>query len=147
MRPRPGRGHYNTAAFDFEFSFQHNSYGFGIDAVFFFQDFFRERRFRIRVLYWNYSLQHDGASVEIFVDKVYGATGEFYSVFEGLALGFETGERREQRRVNVQDAIWVFRDKEWGEQAHVAGEADQFHLVLVENGSDLAVVNFALETF
>ena len=48
--------------------------------------------------------------------------------------------------MNVQDAIWIFRDEKWREQAHVAGEADQIHFVLVENGGDLAVVGFALET-
>ena len=58
----------------------------------FFQDFFGERGFRVGIIYWNYGLQDDGAGVEVFVDKVYGAAREFYAVFEGLALGFETGE-------------------------------------------------------
>src|SRR5260370_10591324 len=76
-----------------------------------------------------------------------GAAGEFYAIFEGLALRFKAGERREQRWVNVQDAIWIFCDEEGRQQAHVSGEADEVDFVLVENGGDLAVVDFALKAF
>src|SRR5260370_86715 len=76
-----------------------------------------------------------------------GAAGEFYAIFEGLALRFKAGERREQRWVNVQDAIWIFCDEEGRQQAHVSGEADEIDFVFVKNGGDLAVVDFALEAF
>src|SRR5260370_28753721 len=95
----------------------------------------------------NDSLQHNGAGVEIFVDEMDGATGEFHAVFERLALRFEAGERREQRRMDIEDAVRKFGDKKGREQAHVSGEADEINMEFVEDGRDLAVVGFALEAF
>ena len=69
-------------------------------------------------------LQDDGACVEVFVDEMDCAAGEFGAVFEGLALRFEAGERGKQRWVDIQDAIWECGDEVWGEQAHVACQAD-----------------------
>ncbi len=49
--------------------------------------------------------------------------------------------------MNVQDAVWIFCDKKWGEQPHVACQTNQINLVVVEDGGDLAVVDFAFEAF
>src|SRR4249920_2803191 len=76
-----------------------------------------------------------------------GAAGKLDAIFESLALGLEAGERREQRRVNVEDAVGEGGDEIRGEKAHVAGEADEIDFVFVEDGDDLAVVGFALEAF
>jgi hypothetical protein len=76
-----------------------------------------------------------------------GATGEFYAVFEGLALGFEAWEGREKRRVNIEDAIGEGGYEIGGEEAHVSGQADEINFRLVEGGYDLAVVGFAFEAF
>jgi len=113
----------------------------------FFQDLRRKRFFRVVIEDRNRGLQNDGAGVEIFVDEMDGAAREFDAIFEGLALRFEARERGEQRRVNVQDAVWIFCDEERREQAHVSGEADEIDFMLVKNGGDLAVVDFAFETF
>jgi hypothetical protein len=137
----------NAAAFDFVVSFEHKFNGFGIDAMLFSQDFFGEGGFRVLIEHGHCSLQNDRAGVEIFVDEVDGATGEFYAIFEGLALGFEAGKRRQQRRMNIQDAIGKFCDKKRGEKAHVAGETDEVDAVLVEDGGNLAVVGFSLKAF
>src|ERR1700704_5618529 len=116
----------NAAAGDFVFSFQDNFYGFGIDAMLFLEDFVGEGGFRVFIEDRDSGLQNDGAGIEVFVDEMDGAASEFHSVFEGLALGFEAGEGGEQRGVNIQDAVWKFCNKEWGEQAHVASEAGEF---------------------
>src|SRR6266566_470852 len=76
-----------------------------------------------------------------------GAAGKLYAIFEGLALRFEAGKGGQERRMNVQDAIWIFCDEEGRQQTHVSREANEINFVLVENGGDLAVVNFALEAF
>src|SRR5207245_2149689 len=119
--------------------------GFGIDAMLFFQNVLRERGFGISIEDGNDGLENDRAGVEIFVNKMDSATGEFYAVFESLALGFEAGEGREERRMNIKDAIGKFGDEERREQAHISGEADEVDFVIVENGGDLAIVGFALE--
>ena len=81
----------HAAACDFEISFKDDFYGFGIDAMFLHQNSFGQSCFGVFVLYWHDCLQDDWAGVEIFVYEVDGAAGEFYSVFEGLALRFEAG--------------------------------------------------------
>src|SRR3989442_5957460 len=110
-----------------------------------FENFFGEGCFRIFVEDGDSGLQNDRAGVEIFVDEMHGAAGEFDAVFEGLALRFEAGEGREQRRVNIQDAVWIFGDEKGREQAHVSCQADEINSVFVENGGNFAVVDFALE--
>src|SRR5258708_36268333 len=92
-------------------------------------------------------LQDDGAGVEIFVDKVDGASGELDAVIEGLLLRFEAGEGRQERRVNIDDALGKGGYEEGGEKAHVAGEADEIDFVFVEYGGDLAGVGFAFKAF
>src|SRR2546427_1306186 len=143
--PASEGGRYDAAADDLEFSFQDNLNGFGIDTMLLFENFFGEGCFRIFVEDGDSGLQNDRAGVEIFVDEMHGAAGEFDAIFEGLALRFEAGEGREQRRVDVQDAVWIFGDEKRRQQAHVTGKANEIDSVLVESGGDLAVVDFALQ--
>src|SRR5258707_13082415 len=90
-------------------------------------------------------LQDDGAGVEIFVDEVDGASGELDAVVEGLLLRFEAGEGRQERRVNIEDALGKGGYEEGGEKAHIAGEADEINFVFVEYGGDEAGVSMADE--
>ena len=55
--------------------------------MFFLQNSGGESVFGIVVLYGDDGLEDDRARVEIFVDEMDGAAGEFDAVFEGLALG------------------------------------------------------------
>ena len=48
-------------------------------------------------------LQHDRARVEALVDEVDGGAAHLDAVLQGLALGVEARERRQQRRMHVQD--------------------------------------------
>ena len=140
-------GYQYAAASDFVTAFEDDSNGFGINFVFLAQDFGGERVLGVVVRDGNDGLEDDGAGVEIFVNEMDGAAGEFYAVFEGLALGFEAGEGGKERRVNVEDAVGEGGDEIRREEAHVAGEADEVNFVLVEDGDDLAIVGFSLETF
>src|SRR5277367_268003 len=63
-----------------------------------------------------YGVKFAGCTVH-FVDEMDSAAGEFDAVFEGLALGFEAREGREERRVNVEDAIWKAGYEKRGEEA------------------------------
>src|SRR5258707_1439646 len=92
-------------------------------------------------------LQDDGAGFEILGDEVDGSSGELDAVIEGLLLRFEAGEGRQERRVNIEDALGKGGYEEGGEKAHVAGEADEINFVFVEYGGDLAVVGLAFLAF
>ena len=146
-RPVVSPGIQYAAALDFVTAFEDDSHSFRINLVFLGEDAGGQRVFGVVVLDGDDRLEHDGTGVEIFVDEMDGAAGEFDAVFERLALRFEAGEGGEERRVNVEDAIGEARDEKRGEEAHVAGEADEIDLVLVEDGDDLAVVGFAFEAF
>src|SRR6266436_5830234 len=137
----------DAAAGDFVVPFQDDFYGLGVDAMFLFQDALGKGVLVVGVEDGDDGLQDDGAGVEIFVDEMDGAAGELDAVVEGLLLRFEAGEGRQERRVNIEDALGKGGYEEGGEKAHVAGEADEINFVFVENGGDLAVVGFAFEAF
>ena len=138
---------HHAAAGDFKISFQYNFYGLGIDAVLFGQDSFGQSRVGVVVFHFDDGLQDDWTCIEIFVHEMDGAAGEFDAVFEGLALRFESRKRREQRWMDIEDAVRKGSYEIGGEQAHVSGETDQIDSAFVKGGDDLAVIGFALESF
>ena len=89
-----------------------------------------QRVFVVGIEYGHNFLHQDGAVIEVLVDEVDGATGDFDAVGEGLLLGFEAGESGEQRRVNVENAARELLHEPRGEQAHVSGEADEVDVML-----------------
>src|ERR1700741_2882034 len=95
----------DAAAGDFVVPFQDDFYGFGVDAMFLFQDALGKGVLVVSVEDRDSGLQDDGAGVEIFVDEMDSAAGKFYAVVEGLLLRFEAGERGEKRRMNIEDAL------------------------------------------
>jgi hypothetical protein len=135
----------DAAASDLVVPFQDDFYGLGVDAMFLFQDAGGKSVLVVGIEDGDGGLQDDGAGVEIFVDEMDGAAGEFYAVVEGLFLGFEAGEGWEERRMDVENALGKGGYEKWRKKAHVASEADKIDFVFVEDGGELAVVGFALE--
>src|SRR5208337_4521869 len=137
----------DAAAGDFVVPFQDDFYGLGVDAMLLFEDAVGKGVLVVGVEDGDDGLEDDGAGIEIFVDEVDGAAGEFYAVVEGLFLRFEAWERGEERGMDVEDALGKGGYEEGGEEAHVAGQADEIDFVFMKDGGDLAVVGFALEAF
>jgi len=135
----------DAAAGDFVVPFQDDFYGLGVDAMLLIQDAGGKGVLVVVIEDGYCGLQDDGAGVEIFVDEVDSAAGEFYAVVEGLLLGFEAGEGGEERGMDIQNALGEGGYEEWGEETHVACEANEIDFVFLEDGGDLAVVGFALE--
>lgn len=146
-RLQPTIGIEYAAAIDFVTVFEHDSNGFGIDSVFLLQDARGKRVLCVLVFYGDDGLQNNRAGVEIFVDKMDGAAGELDAVFESLALRLEARKRGQQGRVNIQDAVGERGYKIRGQQAHVAGEADEIDFVILKRGYNFAVVLLAWLTF
>ena len=63
--------------------------------------------------------------VQVLVDKVHRAASHFHAIVEGLLLRVEARKRRQQRGMNVENAIGKRRHKLRRKQPHVAGQADQ----------------------
>ena len=56
---------------------------------------------------------------------MHGAPGKFRAVFERLPLRFKPRKRRQQRRMNIQDATRKRRDEIRRKQTHVSREANE----------------------
>lgn len=114
--------------------------GGGVGDVLDFEDAGGEGSGCIGVFDGDGSLEDDDAMVELFVDKVDCAAGDFCTVGEGLPLGVQAWEGGQERWMDVEDAIWEGLDEVGGEQAHVAGEEDEVDAGLVEMDDEGVVV-------
>ncbi len=114
--------------------------GLRIGKVLLLQDARGERVRVIVIQHGHGALEDDDAVIEVLIDEMDGAAGDGAAVLEGLHLRVKTGKCRQQRRMNVQDAIRVGGDEISREQAHVTGQADEIDAVLAEAGDDVGVV-------
>ena len=73
-----------------------------------------------------------------------GAAGELHSVFEGLFLCLRARERRQERWVDVQDAVAKLAHEIRAQHAHETCQAHHLDLALLQHGHQLAVIRFAL---
>ena len=129
-----------AAAPDFVVSADHAGDGFGVSDVLFGENAGGEGVGVVGFEYGDGTLQNDCAVVQVLIDKMDGATGYFYAVFEGLSLCFEAGKGGKQRGVDVEDAVGEGGDEGGREEAHVAGEDDEVDVVLAEGGEHVGVV-------
>jgi len=95
----------DAAAGDFVVPFQDDFYGLGVDAMLLFQDALGKGVLVVGIENRDDGLKNYGAGIEIFVDEMDGAAGEFDAVIEGLPLRFEAGERRKERGMDIEDAL------------------------------------------
>jgi hypothetical protein len=89
-------------------------------------------------------LHDDRPMIELFVDKVHGASGDSDPIGESLTLRVETGKGGQQRRVDVENALREGAHKLHRQQSHVASETDEINLVRLQTGDDLGIVLGAL---
>ncbi len=70
--------------------------------------------------------------------------GDANAVLERLFLRVETGERRQQRRMNVQDSIGKRIEHRLTHESHEAGQADEIDAAAPEHVCERAVVRIAI---
>ena len=97
----------------------------------------------ISIQHWHSFLQNDCAVVQMFVNKMHGASRYFNAIFQRLFLRVHAGKCRQQRRMNVDDAIGKSPYEIRRQQSHVPGQADQVHLRLFQGGYHFGIVLFA----
>ena len=85
------------------------------------------------------ALENDGAAVDPVINEVDGDAEHLDPVVDPLLNGGEARERRQQGRVDVDDALWEPGQKPGTEQLHVAGEDDEFDAPLDEPLGDRGV--------
>lgn len=76
-----------------------------------------------------------------------GAARQLHAVFQRLSLRLQPGKGRQQRRMNIENALWKSLHKIGRKQPHVAGQANQIDPLLLQNGYHLAVVSLTFEAF
>ena len=90
-RARLSLRHSETPALYFILSTQNYVDSLCICEVLLLQNSCRESVFVVGIKHRNRLLHNDGSVIELFVDKMHGAAGDFHSVGEGLLLRFESG--------------------------------------------------------
>ena len=89
-------------------------------------------------------LNNDWTVVEFVVDQMHGAARHLDPVVRGLLLGVQARKRRQEGRVNVEDAIGKIIDKEVRQESHVAGETDPLGTRLDQLFNDRSIMRFAV---
>ena len=113
--------------------------------MFFAQDAFGERVRRVAILDWHHGLHHNRPRVQILVHEMHGAARKFRAVLQRLALRFKSRKRGQERRVNIQNALRKRGHKIRRKQPHVASEANEVHVFLLQRRNHKLVVRFALQ--
>jgi hypothetical protein len=114
--------------------------GFGVGLMLFGEDAVGKRVGVVGFQNGNSALQEDDAVVEMLVNEVDGAAGDFDAIFEGLGLRVEAGKRGQQRRMDVEDAVGKRVNEFRREQPHVAGENDEVDGMGLKGGGDVGIV-------
>ena len=104
----------------------------GIDAVLFGQHARGERVFGVPGQHGHRRLDDDRARIERWRDEMDGAAVNPHARFERTPVRVQSGERGQQRRVNVEAPPVVARDKARREHPHESGENDEVGLVAVD---------------
>ena len=128
-----------AAVLDGVVSAEDAGYGFGVRLVFLFEDAGGEGVGGVVGFDGDGALQDDDAVVDGLVDEVDGTACDFGSVVERLGLRFEAGEGGQQRWVDVEDTVREDGDEGRRDDAHVAGEADEVDVMLMETGDHFGV--------
>src|SRR5580698_1743633 len=93
------------AAADFVVAADHECDCLGVCDVFFSENAARKGMLVIGLQYRNGTLQEDDPVIEMLIDKVNGAAGDFDAVVEGLLLSVEARKCWQKRGMDVEYAV------------------------------------------
>ena len=111
------------------------------------QDARGEGMFVVGVEHGNNLLQNDGTVVEFFVHEMHRTTGNLHTVGEGLFLSLQSGESRQQRWMDIENAPGKLLHEPRREQPHVSCQAHKVNLVLPQGAYDLTIVRVSVFAF
>src|SRR4051794_10863145 len=95
----------DAAIHDAKFAGEYLLYRLAVRDVLLLQDSRPKRLLGVAVQYRHAALHDDGAVVTIFVNEMHSAARDLNSVVERLLLRVQPRERRQQRRMDVQNAM------------------------------------------
>src|ERR1019366_236489 len=91
------RLHNHPSSLDRKSTLQHHPDCLAVCDVFLFQDASSQRVLVVAVEHRHHFLHQDGTVIEVRVHEVHRAARDLHTVVEGLLLGLQPGERRQQR--------------------------------------------------
>lgn len=103
-----------------------------------------QRFSRVVIQNRNRGLANDRPGIDAGINIMNGAPGHFHPVIQGLFPGFETRERRQQRRVNIDDSPLKTAQEIALENAHEPGKDHQIHPDRIER-VDISAFRFLVE--
>lgn len=95
----------------------------------------------------NGHLEKNRPAVEVFIYKVDRATGDLYTMGQGLILGIETREGGQERRVDIQDTPLKFPNELPTEESHVACQTNPIDRVRIKQISNLRIKSHSIDAF
>ena len=96
------------------------------------QDPRRKRLDRVIVSHRHGRLHHNWTAIELAGYEMHRRAAHFDAMFERLTLRFHAGERRQQRRVDVQDGIRKRLEHRRTDQPHEASETHDADMALLQ---------------
>ena len=99
--------------------------GGGIETVLFDENPRGQRLGRVVSADGHGRLEHDGTGVELARYQVHRRSRDSYAVVECLTLRFDARERRQERRMDVQNRVGERVQQRRADQPHESREADQ----------------------
>jgi len=92
------------------------------------------------------ALLDDWSVVEDFGDIVSGSPDELHAAIKGLLVGLGADKGGQERVVNIDDLLGILVNELAGKHLHVAGQHDQFNVVIAKQ-LDLLALRFRLVFF
>ena len=91
-----------------------------------------ERFFGIVGAHGNHRLADDGATIDLVRDEVHGRAVNPYSARQRLAVRRKSGERRQQRRMDIDQPPGVMGDEAVRQHAHESGQHNECGLMRID---------------
>src|SRR5207245_252617 len=130
----------SPAGRDVESAFGEEPHGLRVDPMLLDQDASGQRLLRVGRLHRYRSLQDDRPRVYPFVDEVDRGAGDPDAVVESLPLSVQSGERWQQRGMDVHQPSLPGADEHRTEDAQEARETDETDLVVFERLGEHGVI-------
>tara|TARA_B100000963_G_scaffold291087_1_gene261047 strand:- start:712 stop:1164 length:453 start_codon:yes stop_codon:yes gene_type:complete len=116
---------------------------FRVQAVLFNLHAIAQRGFVVAIKHRNCTLGKNGAGVHAFIDKMNRAPGDACLGQENISMCMPSGKVRQERGVDVNDAMLPFVEKNRRQQSHVPSQNNEFNVVVGQSFDDLKFVFFA----
>ena len=131
---------FNTVLLEVHSTFCDQREHLGVQPVFFHFDPGAQRGLVVIGEHGRRTLCNDGPGVHAFVDQVDRATGQRRPGCQHVSMSVSAGEMRQKGGVDVDDTAAPSREEMRRQQTHVAGENDQFHIVVLQSVKDVGFV-------